>query len=406
MADLKSAASPALQAAWTKYYASIEAGRRAMEATPRFIENPEHRADAYSSLIEAEAMAYNFAIAPRMDFPRVNTRSWYAYFHTLGGTSPDFYYGTLFLDGRRSYRLTGKIGELKLLLFQVYSHLLGHPQSKMIADEDFDNFTANADGTFDVIISATKSGGNWIPLDPSSNYNFIFIRRAVSDWNDERGELHIELIDGPLDYDDRDEARLAERLSAAADFLTYLVVKWNVGIYDLYLSKNDGVKNTLAVVPGSAIAKEFMGSPATIYTWGIYEIADDEALIIESDVPDAGYWSYQLMNVWCRPFDFVDLQNDINMSRTQVDNDGKFRAVISLKDPGAANWMDPSGHKEGTITGRAYHARAVPAQPKVSLVKLAELKKHLPPETKFLTPEQRRKDLEYRRSSYWNLYKE
>lgn len=375
-----------------------------MEATPRFRDNPDHRAQMYYSLAEAQAMAYNFAIAPRVDRPYLHTHSWFSYFYTLGGTCPDFYYGTLFLDGKHNYRLKGRFGDLKLILMQVFSHLLGHPDSKMLANADFATFEQNADGSFEAIISATPHKGNWIPLDASSDYNFIFVRRAIADWHGDRGELKIELIDGPIGYDELDQEAMARRISTAADFMKFLVEKWNVGIYNMYLNQNKQQKNAVVVAPGESIASDYAGSPTTNYVWGVYEIADDEALIIESDVPEASYWSTQLFDVYCKPFDFVNRQSDVNMSRAAVDSDGKYRCVIALNDPGVANWLDPSGRKEGTIVGRNYHAKSMLATPVTKLVKAVDVRKHLPADTKFVTPAERVQALEYRRRGYMKMY--
>ena len=122
-------ANPTLVEAWDKYYAGIDAARQAMEATPRFRDNPDHRAQMYYSLAEAQAMAYNFAIAPRTDQPYFHTHSWFSYFYTLGGTCPDFYYGTLFLDGKNSYRIKGRFGDLKLILMTLPAVLSGRGAS-------------------------------------------------------------------------------------------------------------------------------------------------------------------------------------------------------------------------------------------------------------------------------------
>src|SRR4029450_1330655 len=64
-------ASPALKQAWDEYLATLDQMRVQMEATPRFQNTPEHRAKAYHTLMEMQAMAYNFAVAPRMSHPRV-----------------------------------------------------------------------------------------------------------------------------------------------------------------------------------------------------------------------------------------------------------------------------------------------------------------------------------------------
>ena len=96
-----------------------------MEATPRFKDRTDHRATAYHSLAEAQSMAYGFAVAPRMDSPLINTRAWYHHVHTLGGTSADLYHVCASVDGRHTYRLFGRVGDLKVLLIQVFNTILG-----------------------------------------------------------------------------------------------------------------------------------------------------------------------------------------------------------------------------------------------------------------------------------------
>jgi len=55
-------------------------------------------------------MVYNFAVAPQLASPRIfQATGWQTELYTLGGNSSDFQYGTLFLDGNLTYRLTGNI---------------------------------------------------------------------------------------------------------------------------------------------------------------------------------------------------------------------------------------------------------------------------------------------------------
>jgi hypothetical protein len=394
-----------LQQAWNEYYQRIDKMRALTEASAGF-QNPANRPKAYHALIEAQAMAYNLAMASRSHPPLIQTRAWYADVFTLGGNSPDFYYGALFLDGSKTYKITGNFGELKLVIAQVFSHLMGHPESKMLSNFEFNDAEIADDGSFEVIASAEKHEGNWIPLDPSSKNNFLFIRRAFEDWNVDLGDLKVTLQGEPSFYDEVDPELQAERIMLAADFMEFLVTQWNIGIYDLYLNVNEGKKNVVKIVPGSTIAQEKMGSPSTSYVWGVYDIKEDEALIIEQDVPEAKYWSYQLFDVWCKPLDFVNHQTDVNMNRAHIDSDGKWRLVISAKDPGVANWLDPAGRLEGTIVGRNYLATQLPEQVEVKLVKASEILDHLPDDTKKVTPEERQKALEYRRQSYLRMHHE
>jgi hypothetical protein len=322
MSIATAASSKVLQDAWSAYSAAVERARLAMERTPRFKDRADHRATAYYSLAEAQSMAYGFAVAPRMDCPLINTRAWYHNVHTLGGTSADLYHVSASVDGRHTYRLFGRIGGLKVLVMQVFNTVLGGAGQKQLGNTDLAKM-ADPQGNFEVILSAKPHEGNWIGLDPSSDFNFLFIRRFFDDWYGDRGALDIELLDGPIDNNDLDEAAMARRILRAADSLIFLVEKWNIGIYDLYLSRNSGKKNSVAVVPGSEIASDSAGSPSTVYTWGIFDIQDDEALIIEMDAPHAAFWSLQIQDVWTKPINYLNHQSDINQKHAAIDSDGK-----------------------------------------------------------------------------------
>lgn len=393
----------ALHAAWDHFRDTVEEGRKAVEATERFRTRADHRASAYHGLMEAYSMAYDMAVAPRMDHPTINTRTWFQNAHTLGGTSGDLYHVTAVADGRHRYRLSGRVGEAKTLVMQTFNTLFGGPGQTQVATADLAAM-ADKDGRFEAILSATPEEGNWIALDPNAEFSCVFIRRFYDNWYADRGELDIELLDGPIDNGDSDPIAMAGRIRRAADLYTFLVKVWNIDIYDLYLRKNDGRKNSVAVVPGTEIASDSAGSPSTIYTWGIFDLQDDEALLIETDTPDAHFWSYQIQNVWTKPINYLDHQSEINQRIAAIDADGKFRTVICLKDPGIANWLDPDGQKEGTIVGRAYHPQKTPSQPVVTLIKAADIDAHLPATTRRVTPEERAAAMKVRRKGLLQLF--
>lgn len=121
-----------LAAAWEKWHATAEEMRKAIEATDRFRSRPEYRPGAYTSLLEAQTMAYNFAVAPRhhVEHPRFFPHiTWHDHVFALGQPIQDFKYGGFYLDGRQTYRLRGNVGQTKPFLVQVRNRLLGTPES-------------------------------------------------------------------------------------------------------------------------------------------------------------------------------------------------------------------------------------------------------------------------------------
>ena len=401
-------ASAGLAAAWQNYTAAVEDGRARMEATARFRDEPWTRAEAYHTLAEVEAMAYNFVISPRLDFPRIQEATgWQVNNYTLGQDGPDSLYGNLYLDGRQSYKITARPGQVDLTLLEVYSHVMGQPASKMIGNYDLSKMHADGDGTITVLLSPTQRDGNWIRLDPSSTDNWILIRRWMGDWNDDPGEMHIEMVSKPpagfYDYDEFDEAAIAKRINAAADLIRYVIKTFNVGLFDMYTNGAGGEHNQMSLLPGTTTSQ--IGSPTSHYSLGTFDLKDDEALIVELDpVPkDAAYWSFQLGDPWSRALDFMNCQTSLNMREARIGTDGKFWGVISRIDPGIANWLDTTRHPDGTIVFRNYRS-TIDAVPIVKKVKLADIWAYLPKDTVKVTPEQRAAAIAHRRDGIDKAY--
>ena len=94
--------------------------------------------------------------------------------------------------------------------------------------------------------------------------------------------------------------------------------------------------------------------------------------------------------------EFIYRQSSLNGHQAALDSDGRFRAVISLEDPGVPNWLDPVGTLQGMIIGRWYQADRLPI-PTLKTVPVAQLRHHLPPDTPAVSAAQRAQQLGKRR---------
>ena len=68
----------------------------------------------------------------------------------------------------------------------------------------------------------------------------------------------------------------------------------------------------------------------------------------------------------------MNRQSSLNGHQASISDDGVFRAVISQRDPGIANWLDTSGATQGCITYRWNQAGSSPV-PTLRLIPFAEL---------------------------------
>ncbi len=196
---------------------------------------------------------------------------------------------------------------------------------------------------------------------------------------------------------------MARRIDAATAFLKYLIHDFNMQLFDAY-AKVGGGYNNMAFLPGTVTSQ--VGSPTSNYAMAVFDLAEDEALIITlNPMPDGVYWGLQLGDVWSRSLNFTQRQTSLNMKTTLADADGVCRVVVAHSDPGVANWLDTTGRRQGTVVFRNYKTNSQPV-PNTLKVKLADLYAYLPHATGRVSPAQRAATLEARRLAYIALHGE
>jgi hypothetical protein len=160
-----------------------------------------------------------------------------------------------------------------------------------------------------------------------------------------------------------------------------------------YYREHHGVNTFLR----STKVDEMGGLPKQAYYDGIHEIDDDEALIVETALPErVRYWQMLVADDRFCTIDWVNRQSSLNDAQAHLDGDGKFRAVISRLDPGVPNWLDKADYPWGVIQMRWNRASDYP-DPTITKVPLADVRQHLPPDTPVVTPAERQEQLRRRR---------
>ena len=107
---------------------------------------------------------------------------------------------------------------------------------------------------------------------------------------------------------------------------------------------------------------------------------------------------FELTDELMASLDWVNRQITLNGYTAKLDKDGKFRAVISSKDPGVPNWLDSSDYARGGLIGRWKECESYP-QPVITKVKLADVRKYLPAATPVVTAEARDATIRVRRKA-------
>jgi hypothetical protein len=162
--------------------------------------------------------------------------------------------------------------------------------------------------------------------------------------------------------------------------------------------------------PNAASGETGGGQSSNIYAGGVYELEEDEALIIESRIQIAPqYIGFNLANLWGESHDFANHQSSLNGMQMEVDADGVLRWVVAHRDPGVPNWVDTTGHREGYLVPRwAYSKKPDKADwptVKATKVPFAEIRKHLPEAVREVGPSERRERIRERQLHVQSRYR-
>jgi hypothetical protein len=323
--------------------------------------------------------------------------------HTMpwGLDNPDCLYLHAALRGDASYRISGNRGSANHIDFQVnYGHFANGDISSWGTISSLSGFELDTDarGNFELFLSAERRAGNWLRIAPDAE--FALVRQYFNDWENERpADLAIEregasYPPAPLRTD-----QIAARLDKLRRWLENGGALWERMSRGLLAME----PNTL-VVHSPRDSDERAGMQGQAYGMGNFRCGPDEAVIVEFTPPRCHHWSFGIANYYWESIDFAYRQTSLNGHQATLDRDGAFRCVIAHADPGVPNWIDTAGHRQGTIAARFLLADAAPV-PTLRVVKPADLRSELPPDTPRVDAASRAEILERRRRAVWRRYR-
>jgi hypothetical protein len=301
---------------------------------------------------------------------------------TWGMECPDCVYMNASLRAGESYRLSGNRGTARYVGLQTMDGMAA------TANRLVDELEVDPDGNFEAILSADEHPGNWLPL--AGAHPVLTVRNFLYDWDTERlADLKIERIGpavAPAVASVEPDVSVSRQLHALGEFV-YDNLK-----FFLDFGAMPGANAFIPPMDMSSMGAAAENRPVI----GHFELAPDEALVLEFEPPKGVYWSISLGNPWLETIHYGRHQSSLNGHQAVVDPDGRVRFVLCASDPGVANWLDTAGHSNGAMLLRCVRTESAPV-PDVRVVELAELSSVLPPGTTMTDPDERAQVIEARR---------
>lgn len=271
-----------------------------------------------------------------------------------GGDNSDAFYQLAPVDPQRTYRISGNRGDSVYLSLTVYGGPDdGHYSNRIERTLNHRSIDFDADGNFEFMLSALDSDA------------VVALTRDYLDdpAGDRRAAWHIEAIDPPARRHD-DRADLTRRMRAAktwiAEQLSFIPTR---------------------IAPPNEIHEPFP-VPQHAYGWsaadaayamGAYELAPDEALVIDGTSPECVFWNLCLWNPFLHTYDYTYERVTINGAQVSYHLDGSWRIVVSDRDPGHPNWVSTAGRRSGLIWLRWFLPGETPQQPRCRVVAIDEV---------------------------------
>lgn len=379
---------------WNDYLARWAPVADRLVAQLRDPNDAQDRQELYAMMLSALAGGHAGLVANDPDYPEFVPMLSQAL--NFAAPVPDFVYTYAPIRGGGCYRIAGHRGTTRFVVVTVsetYFTRTDKPKPGL-ANYDLDTLSIGPDGRFEVLLSETKPAdwrGDWWVLDPKATN--LGVRHAMYDWaNEVDARMTIERLDVPAIRPKPGAAQLAERMEEIAQWMEFSIQHWLV---HLDAKRRANVVNRFEVHDYSG----FTGSSwPQIYLETLFELEEDEALVLETEIPDqVRYWSFMLADELFATVDWTHRQSSLNGHQARLDSDGRFRGVVAIRDPGVPNWLDTGGLRRGVIQNRWNQASSAPC-PKITRTKLSALRDLLPSDTPRVSASERDRAIRRRRA--------
>jgi hypothetical protein len=314
-----------------------------------------------------------------------------------GIDNPDSVYRVIPVSHGERYRIRGRVAERRLV--ENYFTLWG-PAMQTLGLLDGKDLVVDEAGYFAISVDADPADGRPNHIQAPPDAHEFYIRDVICDWAADRpNELAVERLGAPAPREPWSEQENLERIKTYMHRWATNTTRWNSQATDK--PAND-FSFTIDRDSDGALRNQ-------IYIMGNFVLPDpDTALVLDVTLGGAGYFIAPITNIWGTSNEIVRRNGCLNLAQSRPNRDGSYTFVLSQRDPGVHNWLDPCDMPEGILTLRwaeFEHGRPGADLGVTSrLVPLAALERTLPPDTPRLGAPDRERQLTERARSYaWRL---
>ena len=308
-----------------------------------------------------------------------------------GIDNPDSVYRVIPISGDERYEIRGRVGEHRMTenYFTLWDANMG-----TIDVLNGRTMQVDSDGSFTITVDADAANGRPNHVQTTAAAHEFYIRDVLLDWGrDDPNYFEVQRLGGSPAAPARTLDEQAEATAAMMAYFANFTGKLSHGVYKM--PANDF---------NLAWSADKVGAMRNqVYVMGRFDLAPEEAFVVDLSDGGAEYFTVPLSNIWGTTLDIIDRTGSLNKAQSVANEDGTYTYVISPVDPGVANWIDSDGLREGILTLRmAEFGEAGPSSDlgaRGRVVKLDQLDTEVP-HLHRVSPQQRATELAERRKAY------
>jgi hypothetical protein len=257
-----------------------------------------------------------------------------------GIDNPDSVYRVIPISGDERYEIHGRVGKNRMTenYFTLWDAHMG-----TVDVLNGRTMRVDSDGGFTITVDAEPANGRPNHVRTTAEAHEFYIRDVLLDWGrDDPNHFEVQRLGGPPGTPARTLDEQAEATAAMMAYFADFTGKLSHGVYKM-------APNHFNL----AWSADKVGAMRNqVYVMGRFDLAEDEAFVVDVSDGGAEYFTVPLSNIWGTTLDIVDLTGSLNKAQSAANDDGTYTYVISPVDPGVTNWIDSDGLREGILTLR------------------------------------------------------
>lgn len=271
----------------------------------------------------------------------------------LLGDNPDARYFSAVIDDQHSYRIRGNLAGATYTSFTIELGA-GSDGSGIGSTLNDTQFTADENGDYEIILSAQKADGNWMPMSKgaSSLTTRHYYERKQSINNDRLHHIPLDIsnMQKVPPRPSPNDAEIAAGIRRVTNFVKGNVIPMNSQNSPSWVSrtpnqfappKKDDSHNTITYA-----ARD------NVYSMAPFVLAPNQALLIRGQFPKCRFSNVVLFNRFLQTLNYEERSISLNRAQTVLDAQGNFEMIVAHKDPGRPNWLDTEGRPYGIMFWR------------------------------------------------------